>query len=136
MKIDKSSLDLITYDNNFGYTDLSEILAQPVTEQTQKALIETFAKETQSALWERAVKARKDGRGKPKGKNSEKFIAMTFRVNIDQLEKIREIGFRESKFTKEVLFEALDDYIRRYETANGEVKPRELAKQATQEPSK
>lgn len=136
MKIDKSSLDLITYDNDFGYTDLTEILSRPVTDKTQEELIKTFAKETQGALWERAVKARKDGRGKPKSKDSEKFIAMTFRVNIDQLEKIREIGFRECKFTKEVLFEALDDYIRRYETANGEVKPRELAKQTTQEPSK
>ena len=128
IKNDKSALDVISYKNNFGITDLSET-AKEIKDLSQEELVATIEdEETRTALRERLIKARKDGRGAKKKPDSDLYMTMSFKVNIEQLEKIREIGYRESKFTKEILFEALGDYIGRYEKSNGEVIPQGKSK--------
>ena len=128
IKNDKSALDVISYKNNFGITDLSET-AKEIKDLSQEELVATIEdEETRTALRERGIKARKDGRGAKKKPDSDLYMTMSFKVNIEQLEKIREIGYRESKFTKEILFEALGEYIGKYERVNGEVTPQGKAK--------
>lgn len=95
----------------------------------RKELVDTIEdEETKAAIQERWIKARKDGRGAKKKPDSDLYMTMSFKVNIEQLEKIREIAYRESKFTKEILFEALGDYINYYERLYGEVTPQGKSK--------
>lgn len=116
IKNNKEALDLLTYENNFGLADPKGL--------SQEELVQTIGDEhTREALRERGIQARKDGRGAKRKSDSDQYITMSFKVNIEQLEKIREIGYRESRFTKEVLFEALGDYIDKYERVKGEVIP-------------
>lgn len=67
-------------------------------------------------------------RGRPRNEDSDKETRMTFIVDKTQLEKIREIGYRERKFTKEILYKALEDLISDYEARNGEVIPKGKSK--------
>ena len=67
-------------------------------------------------------------RGRPRNEDSDKETRMTFIVDKTQLEKIREIGYRERKFTKEILYKALEDLISDYEARNGEVVPKGKSK--------
>lgn len=67
-------------------------------------------------------------RGRPRNEDSDKETRMTFIVDKTQLEKIREIGYRERKFTKEILYKALEDLISDYEARNGEVIPKRKSK--------
>lgn len=62
-------------------------------------------------------------RGRKKKEDSESYTRMTFVVNIKQLEKIREICYRDSTFAKDIIEEALGIYLKRYEKERGEVIP-------------
>ena len=47
----------------------------------------------------------------------------TFILNEEQLDKLKAIAYWERILIKEALGEALADYIKKYESKNGEVKP-------------
>ena len=89
IKNDKSALDVISYKNNFGITDLSET-AKEIKDLSQEELVATIEdEETRTALRERLIKARKDGRGAKKKPDSDLYMTMSFKENIKQLKKKR-----------------------------------------------
>lgn len=49
----------------------------------------------------------------------------TFIVNEEQLDKLKAVAYWERLKIKEVVSRALEDYIKKYEKKNGEVKPLE-----------
>lgn len=59
--------------------------------------------------------------GRPK--MSEGEMRATFVVNKNQLEKIRHIAYCEDIHIKDVIKDALDDYIAKYEYKHGVVEP-------------
>lgn len=128
IKSEKDVKELFGYNNSFGRADLTQI-AKEVKGLSQDELIDSLSDdESKTALLKRKVKRQQDGRGRPKNENSDKETRMTFVVNKEQLEKIREIGYRNTLFVKEILFEALDRFIKDYEEKYGEVIPQGKSK--------
>lgn len=128
IKNEKDVKELFGYNNSFGIADISQI-AKEVKGLSQEELIGSLSdEESKSALLQRKIKKQQDGRGRQKNEDSELWTRMTFVVHKAQLEKIREIGYRNTLFTKEVLFEALDRFIKDYESKYGEVIPQGRSK--------
>lgn len=123
----KEAKDLFGFNASHGGVNITDI-AQEIKGQSVEELISTLSNtKTKEALRERLEKTRiegiKRGRGRPRTMESDNEIRMTFIVKKEQLEKIREIGYREVKFTKEILSEALGAYIEEYERKEGVVIP-------------
>lgn len=72
---------------------------------------------------------RKLGRGRPRtaadghGKRSDGYSRTSLIVNEAKYAKVKEIAFRETLTTKEIVEAALDLLIEKYESAHGEVVP-------------
>ena len=126
IKNEKTAKEMFGYNSSFGSYDFSSV-AEEKKDLNEEELTEALSdEETRTAikeLRERKIANQKAGRGRPRNENSDNETRMTFVVNKEQLEKIREIGYRERLFTKEILFEALGNYIHDYEDKNGEVIP-------------
>lgn len=134
IKDEKKAKDLFGYNSSFGSYDLSlvaeekeNLSAEELTkfledDETRRAVEELRARRTEAA------QAARKPRGRPRNEDSDKETRMTFIVDKTQLEKIREIGYRERKFTKEILYKALEDLISDYEARNGEVIPKGKSK--------
>ena len=126
IKNEKTAKELFGYSSSFGSYDFSSVAEERKdlnSEELTEALSDEETKTAVRELRERKIANQQSGRGRPKSENSENETRMTFVVNKVQLEKIREIGYRERKFTKEILFESLERYISDYEKRNGEVVP-------------
>lgn len=130
IKDEKTAKEMFGYSPSFGTYDLS-LVAEEKKDLSQDELIEEVSdKETKTALQERKKVRQQEGRkrGRPRKEGSQEVTRMTFIVNKVQLEKIREIGYRETLFTKEILYSALQKYIADYERKNGEVIPQGKSK--------
>lgn len=81
-------------------------------------------------LREALAARRKQGRGRPRtasdghGKRSDGYSRTSLIVNEAKYAKVKEIAFRETLTTKEILEAALDLLIEKYESTHGEVVPR------------
>lgn len=81
------------------------------------------------ALREALRKRRMDGRGRPskdktpEGKRTDGYSRTSVIVNIEKYAKVKEIAFRSTLTTKEVMEVALDLLIEKYEAKHGEVIP-------------
>ena len=126
IKNEKTAKELFGYNNSFGTYDLS-FVAEEKKDLNEEELTEALSdEETKTAVRElrkRKIANQQAGRVRPRNENSDKETRMTFVVNIEQLEKIREIGYQERLFTKEILFQALERYLSDYEKRNGKVTP-------------
>ena len=83
--------------------------------------------ELRAALHKRRVK----GRGRPRKNDPKKQCAKGYQritniVNIDKMDKLREIALRESLTIKEILEAVMDIAIERYESRHGEIKIRQI----------
>jgi len=66
----------------------------------------------------------KAGRGRPKKEENEKGTRATLIIKNDNLEKLKAIAYWERITIKQVVNEALENYIKKYEKNKGEVKPK------------
>lgn len=99
---------------------------EPTTPKDEEDLINSIDDEAlREALW----KKRMDGRGRPRknqgvdGKRSDGYTRTSIIVNEAKYAKVKEIAFRSTLTTKEVIEAALDLLIDKYEAKHGEVIP-------------
>lgn len=126
IKDEKTAKKLFGYSSSFGSYDFSSVAEEKKdlnSEELTEALSDEETRNAVKELRERKIANQQAGRGRPRKENSDKETRMTFVVDKVQLEKIREIGYRERLFIKEILFSALERYISGYEKRNGEVIP-------------
>ncbi len=126
IKDEKTAKELFGYSSSFGSFDFSSV-AEEKKDLNPEGLTEALSdEETRDAvkeLRERRLANMRAGRGRPRNENADKETKMTFVVNKGQLEKIREIGYRDRLLIKEIIFASLERYISDYEKKNGEVTP-------------
>lgn len=122
---EKKAKDLLGFEGSFGTYNLGLVATEKSGLSREELEEEISDSETRSLLEKRRLQARQEGRkaGRPKGENSEKETRMTFIVDKRQLSKMKQIAYDEGVFIKEILFEALEMYIKKYERENGEVIP-------------
>lgn len=127
---EKTAKDLLGFGGSFGTYDLGLITREENGLSPEELTNEVRDKETRSLLEERRLQARQEGKkaGRPKGENSEKETRMTFIIDKIQLSKIKQIAYDEGTFIKEILFDALAMYLKKYEKDNGEVIPKGRSK--------
>lgn len=105
--------------NTFSESGTAEATKKLIARATPTA--ETTAPETTATP--KAETAPKPGRGRKAKENSKDYIAMTFRVNKNKLDKLREIGIATGVTMREVLEQAMDFAINAYEKSHGEIIP-------------
>jgi len=131
IKNEKTAKELFGYSSSFGSYNFSSVAEEKKDLNSEELTDSLTDEETKTAvreLRERKIANQQSGRGRPKNENSENETRMTFVVNKAQLEIIREIGYRERLFTKEILYNALGDYIAKYQRENGQVIPNRKSK--------
>lgn len=103
---------------------------EPTTPKDEEELINSV---TDAELREALHKKRTDGRGRPRknlsvdGKRTDGYARTSVIMNEAKYAKVKEIAFRSTLTTKEVLEVALDLLIEKYEEKHGEVIPNPAA---------
>lgn len=95
-----------------------QIEAAPIEQPQQPQPTESEEKETIPAA---IAPSTTRGRGRPKTNHT--GVRATFIVEADTLEKVRALAYWERAQIKDILDEALNDYLREYEKNNGTIKP-------------
>lgn len=103
-----------------------EMEIEPTTPEDENDLINSVEDE---ALRVALHKKRMEGRGRPRknigteGKRTDGYIRTSIIANEEKYAKIKEIAFRSTLTTKDILEAAMDMLIQKYEAKHGEVIP-------------
>ena len=99
---------------------------EPTTPQDEEDLINSVEDEELRAALH---KKRMEGRGRPRknlganGKRTDGYVRTSIIANEEKYAKIKEIAFRSTLTTKDILEAAMDMLIEKYEAKHGEVVP-------------
>lgn len=106
--------------------EATQMKIEPTTAQDEEDLINSVEDE---ALRAALHKKRMEGRGRPRkniganGKRTDGYARTSIIANEEKYAKIKEIAFRSTLTTKDILEAAMDMLIEKYEAKHGEVIP-------------
>lgn len=107
---------------------LQTTLEDPTEEVMEVAAVEEVAptpraprKPAKAAETSTPAEDKQRGRGRPKTNLT--GVRATFIVEEEQLDKVKALAYWERKQIKDVVGEALEEYIRKYEKVHGAIKP-------------
>lgn len=98
--------------------EVEQVEAAPVE---QPAIPQCKEKEEQPIAAASSDPSKTRGRGRPRTNMT--GVRATFIVEADTLEKVKALAYWERKQIKDILGEALDEYLRKYEKKYGTIEP-------------